>query len=226
MNSLSVIIPCLNEEQEIAGAIKSAQNAGADEIIVVDGGSSDQTVAIAKQLTTVNVVTPSGRSRQQNHGAAIAGGDILLFLHADCRLPENIAFDLKQRLSTPNVVGGCFRQQIDGDQLKFRLVEAGNSWRVRLLKWAYGDQAIFVRRDVFDALNGFPDLQFMEDLYFVKRLKSHGKLILLNGPLIVSARRWQSRGLINQTLLNWLLISAAHLGVSPDRLARYYKNDR
>ncbi len=226
MPSVSVIIPCLNGEAQIAKAIASASNAGADEIIVVDGGSTDDTVMIARQSARVVVSPKAGRAGQQNFGASLATGDVLLFLHADCRLSSDGVTELSKRLNVGDVVGGCFQQKIDASELRFRIMEAGNAWRVRLLKWAYGDQAIFVKRDVFERLNGFPSIRFMEDLFFMKKLKSVGHVVLLNSRLIVSARRWQHQGILRQTLRNWLLISAAHMGVSPDRLARYYENVR
>ena len=226
MPSVSVIIPCLNEEAQIAKAIASASKAGAEEIIVVDGGSTDATVAIARESARVVTSTKPGRAEQQNLGASLATGDVLLFLHADCRLSSDSIANVSNRLKTDDVVGGCFQQNIDASGLRFRIMEAGNAWRVRLLKWAYGDQGIFVRRNVFEGLSGFPTIDLMEDLYFMKKLKSIGRIVLLDSRLTVSARRWQQRGVLSQTVRNWLLISAAHLGVSPNRLAHFYKNVR
>ncbi|MEQ9409022.1 MAG: TIGR04283 family arsenosugar biosynthesis glycosyltransferase [Fuerstiella sp.] len=227
MTTVSVIIPTLNEQSCIEAAIGSARDAGAAQIIVVDGGSTDQTVAAAERLATVMTVPRAGRAVQQNAGAAVAVSDVLLFLHADCRLdPEAIA-ELSEKLSSaPQIVGGCFRQSIEAAGLRYRLIEAGNAWRVRLLKWAYGDQAIFVRADVFRQLGGFPDLPFMEDLYFMKQLKHQGRILSLQSPLSVSPRRWQRNGVLTQTLRNWALIAAAHLGARPDRLVRFYPNER
>ncbi|WP_158520843.1 TIGR04283 family arsenosugar biosynthesis glycosyltransferase [Fuerstiella marisgermanici] len=227
MPSVSVIIPTLNEEANVGRAIASAIEAGASEVIVVDAGSGDQTVAVASSAKATVLHSERGRAVQQNVGADAACGDVLLFLHADCELHEDAVSEICRRLSAdPTMVGGCFRQRIDAGGMRYRIVEAGNALRVRLLKWGYGDQAIFVRKDVFQKLGGFPNLQLMEDLYFMKRLKRCGRIALLRSPLTVSARRWQDRGLVTQTLRNWTLITAAHLGISPDRLARFYPNDR
>jgi hypothetical protein len=105
-------------------------------------------------------------------------------------------------------------------------MERGNALRVQLFKWAYGDQGIFVRRAIFERLGGFPELRLMEDLYFMKRLKREGRIALIDPPLRISARRWQKQGMLRQTLRNWSLITMAHCGVSPDRLARFYPHVR
>lgn len=227
MTTVSVIIPTLNEEQNIGPAIASAVRSGAEEVIVVDAGSDDQTVAVASATAATVLTSARGRAVQQNAGAAAACGDVLLFLHADCELHADAIAEISQRLnSESNTVGGCFRQRINADGVRYRIVESGNAARVRLLKWAYGDQGIFVQSDVFREVGGFPNLRLMEDLYFMKRLKRCGRIALLSSPLTVSARRWQDRGLVTQTLRNWALITAAHLGMSPDRLAQFYPNDR
>ncbi len=208
-------------------AIASAHGAGAHEVIVVDGGSTDQSVSIANEAATRVLCTSKGRAIQQNAGAAVATGDVLLFLHADCRLDSGcISECLEQLEASTVVVGGCYQQRVDGRGLKYRAMEKGNAWRVRCLKWAYGDQGIFVRADVFRELGGFPNFKLMEDLYFMKLLKRRGRIALLHSPITVSARRWQRRGLFAQTMRNWALITAAHLIRSPDRLARFYPNDR
>ena len=182
-------------------------------MIVVDGGSTDETVAVAQKGAQVVVCGETGRGVQQNLGAAVASGGVLLFLHADCRLDAGAIAELQEHLAAaPDTAGGCFRQVIDARGLRFRMLEAGNAWRARILKWAYGDQGIFVRADVFRELGGFPEIPFMEDLFFMKRLKRYGRVISLQSPLSVSARRWQQRGVALQTLRNWSLVVAAHLG--------------
>ena len=115
---------------------------------------------------------------------------------------------------------------IDAAGWKYRWLERGNAARVRWLGWAYGDQGIFVRRSVFESLGGFPDWKLMEDLYFIKRLRRAGRFVPLDAPILVSARRWQKAGLVRQTLRNWILLTLAHLGVPPDRLARFYPQVR
>lgn len=222
---ISVIIPALNEGTQMADAIRRTREAGASEIIVVDGGSTDRTLAAADAADQV-ILSPSGRARQQNAGAAAATGDVLSFLHADCRLPLDGLSAISAALDDDRCVGGCFRQAIAGDGLGYRLLETGNAWRVRMLGWAYGDQGIFVRRSVFEELGGFPDVPLMEDLYFMKRLKRKGRLTLLHARLQVSPRRWQSQGIVRQTLRNWRYIALAHCGVPLDRLASSYTHVR
>ena len=227
MLKVSVIIPTLNEQETIASAIASATQAGAEEVIVVDGGSTDQTTQIAARDAALVTSDRSGRAAQQNLGAQNAVGEVLLFLHADCRLSSNSISDLVARLSSsPETIAGCFRQRIDQPGFRYRSLEAGNLWRARLLKWAYGDQGIFVRTSVFREHNGFPDVCFLEDLLLMKKLRRAGRIIVLDSHIDVSARRWQRRGVLRQTFRNWLIVSLAHLGASPDRLAKFYPNDR
>lgn len=218
---ISIIIPVLNEGPNIGLQIDSLRTLGDCEILVVDGGSTDDTW---EQSATANIRLQSdrGRARQQNAGARAARGDVLLFLHADCRLQPGCLEAMNAVLADGQVAGGCFRQVIDARGWKYRLMERGNAARVRWLGWAYGDQGIFVRRSVFEALDGFPDLKLMEDLYFVKRLRRAGRFVVVNAPIQVSARRWRKSGLLRQTLRNWTLLMLAHLGVPPDRLAKYY----
>lgn len=222
---LSIIIPTLNEAENIGGLIEHTRTVGESEIIVVDGGSDDGTVERAQSADVVLQSDP-GRATQQNAAAAIASGSVLLFLHADCRLEPGAIESVKSAFEDPRVVAGCFRQRIDANGLRFRLLEKGNAARVRLCKWAYGDQGIFVRREAFEAVGGFPDLRFMEDLFLMKRLKKQGRVVLLKDRLTVSARRWQKKGIVRQTLRNWGLILLAQIGVSPNRLARFYPNVR
>lgn len=226
---VSVIIPTLNEQHTIAAAIDSATQAGAGDIIVVDGGSADQTTHIAARHAAVTVLTSDqpGRATQQNLGAQNATGDVLLFLHADCRLSPDSISDLVNRVnSSTEIVAGCFRQKIDQPGYRYRSLEAGNLWRVRLLKWAYGDQGIFVRSSVFREHDGFPDVCFLEDLLLMKKLRRAGRVIVLDSHIEVSARRWQQRGVLGQTLRNWLIVAMAQLGVTPERLSKFYPNDR
>lgn len=219
---LSIIIPALNEAESIQRAIDTSLALSPHEIIVADGGSTDDTVAIARTLDCQVIECSRGRARQQNAGAAGATGDVLLFLHADTWLVPEARQQIDRTLASPGVPGGAFYHRIDADGLLFRLVEAGDALRVCSTRIAYGDQGIFLRREVFDALGGFPDVRLMEDVRLMKSLRDYGRLALLPGPLHVSARRWQKHGAIRQTLRNWCLLTAEHLGVHPDRLADLY----
>lgn len=227
MKTVSVIIPTLNEELGIAAAIVSAKIAGATEVLVVDGGSHDATVRIARQSGAEVLTGTIGRAAQQNAGAAAAAGDVLLFLHGDCRLHPEAIDRLRHWLdqSDQNIAGG-FAQCIDDPRWRFRLVESGNGLRIRIFGWVYGDQGIFLSRQLFHKVGGFPQLTFMEDLFLSRILKTRGRIGLIDAPICVSARRWQRIGLVRQTLRNWWLVARALAGRSPDDLAKHYPNAR
>jgi rSAM/selenodomain-associated transferase 2 len=220
---LSIIIPTLDEAGCVADAIRRAREAGPTEIIVADGGSGDRTPQRAEAAgADIVLATGRGRAFQQNTAAAASRGDALLFLHADCWIEPGSLEAIRAALADERVVGGCFRQRIEAPGVLYRLLERGNSLRVRLFGWAYGDQGIFVRREAFESIGGFPHVQMMEDLLLMKRLKRIGKVVLLNATIHVSPRRWQKAGIVRQTLKNWTLIALVQCGVSPDRLARFY----
>jgi len=223
---ISVVIPALNEAAQIATTIAAACDAGFDEIIVVDGGSTDDTMACSAQAHRVLTSFP-GRALQQNAGAGIATGDVLFFLHADCRPHLDSARAIRQVLrDVPKIVAGAFHQHIDAPGWRFRLLEWGNRQRVRWFQMAYGDQGIFIRRAMFQELGGFAPLPLMEDVDLMRRLRGHGRLVLLPPPLTVSARRWQKRGVLRTTLRNWLLLTAYFCGISPEKLANFYRHVR
>ncbi|MBI1346674.1 glycosyltransferase [bacterium] len=223
---ISVIIPALNESQQIASTIESAKAAGFDEIIVVDGGSTDDTLAQSKDADIAMSSQP-GRAIQQNAGAEVATGDVLFFLHADCQPNPKSAEAIRQVMAKDrSVIAGAFRQHIDARGWRYRWLEWGNRQRVRWFGMAYGDQGLFIRRPVFENLSRFAPLPLMEDVDLMVRLRGLGTFVLLEPELIVSARRWQKRGVFRQTLRNWSLLLAYFCGVSPERLARFYRHVR
>lgn len=219
---LSVIIPALNEAENIRHTVERAAALRPREVIVVDGGSTDETRAIASELDCRVIDSPRGRAKQQNLGAEVATGDTLLFLHADCWLDPDASRQMEFALHSRDLPGGVFCQQIDASGLTFRFLEAGNALRVCCTRLAFGDQGIFLRRDVFEELGRFPEARLMEDVLLIRKLRDCGRLALLPGPLHVDARRWQKHGPVRQTARNWLLLAAEQLGVSPDRLAEFY----
>jgi len=221
--TVSVIVPAVNEERHVAAAVGSAWDSGADEVIVVDGGSRDRTCQRAVEAGAQVLVSLPGRAVQQNEGAGRAAGDVLVFLHADCRLPVDAAVQAEQILADPQVVGGAFRQRIDADGWLYRLLENGNAWRARCRQIPYGDQGLFVRRECFEAVGGFPVVPLMDDLMLARALRRLGRLEFLEGPLVVNARRWEKQGVVRQTLRNWFLLAAWRCGVSLDRLAGFYR---
>jgi len=219
---ISVVIPAVNEALWIERAVNCARKAEFDEIIVADGGSADETVAIARRCGARVVQGARGRAVQQNLGAQNATGEVLLFLHADNCLDLASGQQVRDCLSDPKLLGGAFEQHIEAPGLLYRLLERGNAARVRWSGLAYGDQAIFMRRKTFEQLGRFPEVGLMEDLRLMRAFRKLGKPVLLPGPLHVHPRRWQRRGVLFQTLCNWTLLCGEALGVAPDRLAKFY----
>jgi rSAM/selenodomain-associated transferase 2 len=220
---ISIIIPTLNERENIKAAIATTQPSLNIEVIVVDGGSQDDTVAIVQSLGVKLISSLPGRAGQMNMGAIAASGEILLFLHADTRLP--IGFDemIRTALQQPKTVAGAFALQINDLSWGLRLVERGVYWRSRFLQMPYGDQAIFLKKTVFQQIGNFPELPIMEDFELIRRLRRIGKIIILPAPVVTSARRWLQKGIVKTTLLNQIVIIAYFLGVSPKRLRSWYR---
>jgi rSAM/selenodomain-associated transferase 2 len=220
---LSIIIPTLNEAAIVAQSVAKALALGPLEVIVADGGSLDNTRELAHNAGAKVVAAPRGRATQQNAGASAATGDVLLFLHADTHLAADARNQIEEALARPNVGCGAFRQAIEAPGWPYRLLEGGNAWRASYRGLPYGDQGIFVRRQLFDAVGGFPELKLMEDVFLMRRLRRQTWPVLLPGPLYVSARRWQRHGVLRQTWRNWSLLTAVRLGVHPDQVARFYR---
>lgn len=219
---ISVVIPVLNEQAVVAAALQRAWTAGAYEVILADGGSKDGTIEAAEAANCRIISAEPGRASQMNAGASIATGDVLLFMHADNWLIESGCNQIREALEQSDVCWGGFRQQIEDPSVLFRLIERGNSIRCQWQSLVYGDQGLFVKRSLFESLGGFPTLPLMEDFEFSRRLAKQGRPALLPGPIHVSARRWKAKGLARQTLRNWAISGAYRLGVSPNRLARWY----
>lgn len=219
---LSVIIPALNEAANIGRAAASAWGAGADEVIVADGGSSDDTPVLAAAAGATVISSPPGRATQQNAAARLATGDVLLFLHADNWLAPDVGQQLRVALAGSDRTHGALRQRIDAEPWIYRWLERGNAERVRWCGVPYGDQAIFIRRAVFESAGGWPAVPLMEDVILMRKLRRQSWPLLLPGPVHVSPRRWQRHGVLRQTLRNWRLLAALSFGVSPARLAQQY----
>jgi uncharacterized protein len=220
---LSVIIPALNEAGQIARTVSALAKTIAAELIVVDGGSRDATVAIAAAAGARVLRSQPPRAVQMNAGAAAARGDILVFLHADTRLPDDVTHQVTSTLAAPRVCAGAFHLHIDATAHALRLIERAANWRAHFLQLPYGDQALFMPMGTFWELAGFRPLAIMEDFEMVRRLKRRGRVALAPGVAATSARRWQRQGILKTWLLNQWLITAYHLGVSTDRLARWYR---
>ena len=219
--TFSLILPTLNEADCIAEAIAAARRLGPCEIIVVDGGSMDDTLARAAGADLV-LVGPRGRAAQMTHGADHARGDVLVFRHADCTLEAGALDAARRCLARPGVVAGCFRMTVTAKGISYRLIDSAATMRVRLTGIVYGDQGLFVRRDVFDRVGGFPALRFMEDVFISRSLRRLGRVAVAPARVFVSDRRWRKVGVVQQTMSNWTLTALAIAGVHPDRLERHY----
>jgi rSAM/selenodomain-associated transferase 2 len=224
---LSVVVPMRNEERAIAATLQSIRAGAPDaEIIAVDGGSRDRSVAITQCLCDRVIETTSGRAHQMNAGAAASRGDALVFVHADTRVPANFASAIAVTLSDPTVVGGRFDLALDDRAYVYRMVGAMISLRSRIFRSATGDQAIFARRSTFVQLGGFAEIALCEDVDFIRRLRRLGQIACLRERVITSARRWQRNGLARTILRMWMIKSLFLLGVSPERLRRHYADTR
>ncbi len=222
---VSVVIPALNEEKNIENAILSARNQNA-EVIVVDGGSSDQTVKKAIAAGAMVKTSKPGRALQQNRGAEIAKGKTLLFLHADTILPGDYIDYVFEALMDPKTIGGAFRFKTDGDTPIMRIVEFLANFRSKYLKLPYGDQAVFVRRSAFEDNGGFPLIGIAEDLFFIRELARKGRIRIVPANAVTSARRWQRLGIFRVTLINQLIAAGCFMGIPPRLLATLYQRDK
>lgn len=224
MSSISVIIPTLNEARYLPGTLTRLSKFELVETIVADGGSTDETVKIAKSFSANVLDCLRGRARQMNEGARSAAGDILLFLHADTILPETWDQKIRAALAEKNVCGGAFSLKIEGDSLRLRLLEALANFRSHRFLMPYGDQALFVRSATFREIGGFPDMPIMEDFEFMRLLRKRYKIRILPERVVTSGRRWKRLGIFRATAINQAIIIGYYGGISPDKLARFYRN--
>jgi len=223
---ISIIIPTLNEEENIAVCLRGTLNASQVERIVVDGGSRDQTMEIARSCGAKVLTSPTGRARQMNAGAEMASGDLLLFLHADTLLPEGFDDCVRQVLTQPGVAAGAFEFRLDATSRGLQIIERIANWRSRFLQLPYGDQAIFIRSALFREMGRYPDMPILEDFELVRRLKRKGRIHTASYPAITSARRWMAGGVWKTTLSHQLIVAAYYLGVSPTLIHRFAGRSR
>ncbi|HVO68288.1 MAG TPA: TIGR04283 family arsenosugar biosynthesis glycosyltransferase [Syntrophales bacterium] len=223
----SFIIPVWNEESVILRTIehiRSLQSGAGAEIIVVDGDPAGKTMEIARRASVKTAIAERGRGNQMNHGAALAAGNILIFLHADTRLPPNAPGLIDTVMRDESCMAGAFDLAIDSGRPVFRLIEKAASLRSRLTRLPYGDQAVFMRKDVFTELGGFRNIPIMEDVEIMRRIKKRGgKIYIIDKTVRTSSRRWDRDGIAYTTLRNWLLITLYIAGVKPEKLVQFYR---
>ncbi|MCP2729565.1 TIGR04283 family arsenosugar biosynthesis glycosyltransferase [Limnofasciculus baicalensis] len=223
MAKISIIIPVLNEAIAISTVIKRLGDASDVEIIVVDGGSQDETVNIAKSFSVKVISTTPGRASQMNGGAAIATGDILLFLHGDTILPNHFDTLIRETLQDTRIIAGAFELRIDSQRRGVRLIERMVKMRSHFLSMPYGDQAIFLKTSIFQDIGGFPNLPIMEDFELIRCLRKEGKIAIIPALVITSGRRWEKLGVVKTTLINQLIVAGYFLGIPPEELVGWYR---
>lgn len=228
---VSIIIPVLNESERIGGVLTALEAAAQDapyEVIVVDGDPAGGTLSAVPADRAVTMTAPKGRARQMNAGVARSSGDLLLFLHADTRLPSAALPKIIAAMQDIRLAGGAFDLGIDNPHWIFRVTGWCASRKHRLTRVPYGDQAIFLRREMFERLGGFPEIPLMEDVELMKRLKRlGGRIIIFPDTVATSARKWEKDGILFTILRNWTLQTLYLLGVPAEKLVRfYYQEDR
>jgi rSAM/selenodomain-associated transferase 2 len=218
--TLSAVVPTLDEERALADTL-ARLSLVADQIVVADGGSRDATLAIAAAHGATVVAGARGRGAQLGAGARAARGELLLFVHADTLVPEN-AGGLIRAAVAAGALGGAFRIRFDAPGWRYRVGESIASWRSVVTRLALGDQAQFVRREVYERLGGFRDWPLFEDYDFARRLRREGPVAILRRPVVTSARRFERHGPLRTVLFDWFLLARFALGATPHELARSY----
>jgi len=224
--NISIIIPTLNEAENLRSTLASAKSGADAEIIVVDGGSTDETVELAKSFGVRLLTTAAGRAGQVNVGALAASGDVLLFLHGDTRLPPGFHQHVQGIMARPGTVAGAFSLGIDGTEIGLRIIEKLANFRSRVFQMPYGDQAIFLRANLFRSIGGFPEMPIMEDFVFIQRLKKEGRVVIAPIAVTTSSRRWKELGILKTTMINQAVLLAYFFGSDPERLVRWYRKGK
>ncbi|MCW9030480.1 MAG: TIGR04283 family arsenosugar biosynthesis glycosyltransferase [Gammaproteobacteria bacterium] len=222
---VSIIIPALNEESSIKNLLQQLQvsRQQGHEVIVVDGGSEDQTIAVSTLLADKVIQSDPGRAVQMNKGAVQASGDILWFLHADSVISENAIKNIQFNLNEQNKDWGRFNIKLSGLHYMFRIIEKMINFRSCLSSIATGDQGIFIKRKVFDDVGGYSNIPLMEDIDISKKLRAQSRSVCIKETLTTSSRRWEKNGILSTILLMWRLRFLYWLGISADKLASQYK---
>lgn len=220
---ITAIIPTRNEADLLPALLDDLRHATHLEIIVADGGSTDDTTDVARARGVSIIVCPPDRAVQMNMAATQATGDVLLFLHADTRVPRGFDLAVRRALADRDVIAGAFELKIDAPQPALRLIERLANWRSRHLRLPYGDQGIFVRANVFRKIAGYRNMPIMADYDLTRRLGAHGRITIIPLPATTSPRRWLTVGILKTTIINQAIIAAYHLGIAPATLRRWYR---
>ena len=219
---ISIIVPTFNEELVLENTLTQIQQLSPHEVIISDGGSDDETCNIANRFSRHVITGSSGRAAQMNAGAAVATGDILLFLHADSRLEKKSYQTMLKAMANPKWLGGAFTLSIESDKWSLKLITLLANIRSKYFGLAYGDQGFFVRKEVFRNMKGFPLIPICEDLDFYRRLRKEGPVILLKEKAHTSPRRWVQEGIFFTTARNIVIAVLFGLGFPPHILTKWY----
>ena len=219
-------MPVLNEAAALVSALPELQRLPVNELIIVDGESTDESREILEEAGVTWLPAEPGRAVQMNAGAAASRSELLLFLHIDTQIDPDYIQSVRSAMGDPGMVGGRFDLRLDGDSPLFPLIGWFINVRSRLTRISTGDQAMFVRRGVFESLGGFPEQPLMEDIELSRRLKRQGKIACLREKVITSGRRWQRHGVLRTVLLMWRLRLLYWLGTPAEKLARHYRDVR
>jgi len=221
-SDISVIIPTLNEEGNINSLAEQLSN-NVGEIVIIDGGSTDKTVSKANACGIQTIIFPAVRGTRLNLGAAASTGRVLLFLHADTRLPDNFGTDVVNLLNAENNAVGAFSLAINSPTLPLKVIAFTANLRSKFLGLPYGDQAFFLTRTFFDALGGYSRDEIMEDYIFIRQARKKGIVVTLARKVTTSSRRWQRLGVFCTTTINLLMILGYLAGIPTSRLASFYR---
>ena len=225
-NTISIIIPALNEADNIKNTLSALTHKDGIEVILVDGGSHDDTADLARSLGANVLTTAPSKAKQMNAGAKAASGEILMFLHADTQLPDQFEETIITAVDLSGFAAGAFQLHIDSDAKGLRFIERVANWRSRHLHTPYGDQGIFLSKSLFHEIGGYPDMEILEDFELIRRLRRRGKIIILDQSVKTSPRRWLNLGIFKTWLLNQIIIIAYRFGCPPERLSDWYRREK